>query len=104
MPKNILVLLASVLMLCAGVSQAREFGGMQFDEKRALPGATQTAQLNGIGALYTERLARTRDEVFALAGPKRVLKYFFIQEYRRAKRVMIHLCSCRTLIEQLTCR
>jgi len=89
----------STLLLCSGSLQAREFGGVQFADKMALPDTTKTVQLNGvgyrkkffikvyIGALYTERLARSRDEVVALDGPNRVLMHFVHEEVSSEKLV-----------------
>lgn len=93
------VLLMSILVFCSGATQAREFGGIEFAEMIALPDTTRTVQLNGvgyrkkffvkvyIGALYTERLARSRDEVIALKGPRRVLLHFLHDEVSREKLV-----------------
>ena len=58
------------LMLGSGSLQAREFDGVQFPDKIALPDTNKTVQLNGVGyrkkffikvymcALYTEKLDR----------------------------------------------
>jgi hypothetical protein len=89
----------SVLFFFGGSLQAREFAGMDFPDKIALPDTTKTVQLNGvgyrkkffikvyIGALYTERLARSRDDVMALNGPKRVLMHFVYDEVSSEKLV-----------------
>ncbi|MGD2054257.1 MAG: chalcone isomerase family protein [Gammaproteobacteria bacterium] len=89
----------SVLFLCSGAIQAREFDGVEFPDKIALPNTSKTVQLNGIGyrkkffikiyigALYTEKLARSRDEVIALDGPKRVLMHFVYDEVSSEKLV-----------------
>ena len=73
MYKIILAIVASVLVLSSNSLHAREFGGVQFQDKVALPDTTKTVQLNGegyrkkffvkvyIGALYTEKLARSSD-------------------------------------------
>jgi hypothetical protein len=87
----------SVLFLCSGAIQAREFDGIKLPDKIALPNTSKTVQLNGvgyrkkffikiyIGALYTEKLARSRDEVIALDGPKRVLMHFVYDEVSSEK-------------------
>jgi hypothetical protein len=89
----------SALFLFTGSIQAREFDGVEFPDKIALPNTTKTVQLNGvgyrkkffikvyIGALYTERLARSRDEVIAFDGPKRVLMHFVYDEVSSEKLV-----------------
>jgi len=99
MHKLVLAALASILLLCSSVIQAREFGDIQFPDKIALPNTSKTVQLNGvgyrkkffvkvyIGALYTERLARSRDEVIALDGPKRVWMHIVHDEVSREKLV-----------------
>ena len=91
--------MASVLVLSSHSLQAREFGGVQFADKMALPDTTKTVQLNGvgyrkkffikvyIGALYTEKLARSRDEVIAMDGPNRVLMHFLHEEVSQEKLV-----------------
>jgi len=99
MYKIIYAVVISALLLCAGSLQAREFGGIEFADKMALPDTVKTVQLNGIGyrkkffikvyigALYTERLARSRDEVVALDGPNRVLMHFLHEEVSSEKLV-----------------
>jgi hypothetical protein len=89
----------SMLLLLSGTIQARDFDGIMLADKIALPGATKTVQLNGvgyrkkffvkiyIGALYTEKLARSRDEVIALDGPRRVLMRFVYDEVSSEKLV-----------------
>ena len=84
MYKIIVAIVTSALLFASGTLQAREFGGIQFPDKVALPDTVKTVQLNGIGyrkkffikvyigALYTESLARSRDEVVALDGPNRI--------------------------------
>ena len=88
MYKIIFAIVVSVLVLSSNSLQAREFGGVQFADKVALPDTTKTVQLNGvgyrkkffikvyIGALYTEKLARSRDEVVAMDGASRVVMHF----------------------------
>ncbi len=99
MYKIIFTLVASVVLLSSGTLYARDFGGMEFPDKIALPGTTKTVQLNGIGyrkkffikvyigALYTERLARSRDEVMALDGPNRLQMYIVHDEISHDKLV-----------------
>jgi hypothetical protein len=89
----------SALCLVGGPIQAREFDGIEFPDKIALPNTSKTVQLNGvgyrkkffikvyIGALYTEKLARSRDDVIALDGPKRVLMHFVYDEVSSEKLV-----------------
>ena len=99
MYKIIVSIVTSALIFSTGSLQAREFGGIQFPDKMALPDTTKTVQLNGvgyrkkffikvyIGALYTEKLARSRDEVVALDGPNRVLMHFLHEEVSSEKLV-----------------
>jgi hypothetical protein len=99
MYKLVLASVTLVLLFCSGAIQAREFGDIQFPDKIALPDTNKTVQLNGvgyrkkffvkvyIGALYTERLARSRDEVMALDGPKRVWIHVVHDEVSREKLV-----------------
>ena len=99
MYRIIVSIVASALLITSGSLQAREFGGVQFPEKMALPDTTKTVQLNGvgyrkkffikvyIGALYTEKLARSRDEVIALNGPSRILMHFLHEEVSQEKLV-----------------
>jgi hypothetical protein len=99
MYKIIFAIVASVLVLSSNSLHAREFGGVQFADKVALPDTTKTVQLNGvgyrkkffikvyIGALYTEKLARSRDEVVAMDGPNRVLMHFLHEEVSQEKLV-----------------
>jgi hypothetical protein len=99
MHRIISVAVISALFLVGGPIQAREFDGIEFPDKIALPDTTKTVQLNGvgyrkkffikvyIGALYTEKLARSRDDVIALDGPKRVLMHFVYDEVSSEKLV-----------------
>lgn len=87
------------LMLGSGSLQAREFDGVQFPDKIALPDTNKTVQLNGVGyrkkffikvymgALYTEKLARSRDEVMAMQGPKRIIMHILHDEISQEKLV-----------------
>ena len=87
------------LLLCGNSVQAREFGGVEFTDKIALPHTTKTVQLNGvgyrkkffikvyIGALYTEKLARSRDDVIAMKGPRRIAMHIVHDEISREKLV-----------------
>ena len=99
MYKIIVALVISALFFSTGSLHAREFGGIQFPDKIALPDTAKTVQLNGvgyrkkffikvyIGALYTEKLARSRDEVVALDGPNRILMHFVHEEVSSEKLV-----------------
>jgi len=99
MYKIFFAIVASVLFMSSNSLQAREFGGVQFPDKVALPDTTKTVQLNGvgyrkkffvkvyIGALYTEKLARSRDEVVTMDGPNRLLMHFLHEEVSQEKLV-----------------
>ena len=99
MNRVFIVIVTSVLVFCSGSLQAREFGDINFPDKIALPDTNKTVQLNGvgyrkkffvkvyIGALYTERLARSRDEVVTMKGPNRVLMHFLHDEVSSEKLV-----------------
>ena len=77
--------------------QAREFNELKFPDKVTLAGTNTELQLNGvgmrtkfifdvyIGALYTKSAAKTRDEVQAQEGPKRVLMHFIHDEVEAEK-------------------
>jgi hypothetical protein len=89
----------SALFFASSPLQAREFGGVGFPDEVALPNTTKTVRLNGvgyrkkffikvyIGALYTEKLARSRDEVLAQDGPNRVVMHFLHEEVSSEKLV-----------------
>jgi len=95
----IIAIVTSALLFTGSTLQAREFGGVEFPDEVALPNTSKTVQLNGvgyrkkffikiyIGALYTEKLARSRDEVLALDGPNRVVMHFLHEEVSREKLV-----------------
>ena len=99
MYKLIFALVTSAVLLFSSNLHARDFGGMEFPDKIALPGTTKTVQLNGIGyrkkffikvyigALYTERLARSRNDVVALNGPNRVMMHIVHDEISNDKLV-----------------
>ena len=99
MYKIIFAILLPALLLGTGSLQAREFGGVDFPDKLALPGTSKTVQLNGvgyrkkffikvyIGALYTEKLARSRDDVMAMKGPRRIEMHIEHDEISREKLV-----------------
>jgi len=99
MYKIIIALVTSTLFFSTGSLQAREFGGIQFPDTIALPDTVKTVRLNGvgyrkkffvkvyIGALYTEKLTRSRDEVVALDGPNRVLMHIVHEEVDKEKLV-----------------
>ena len=87
------------LSFTAGAAQAREFGGVQFDDSITVPGTTVPLQLNGVGyrtrfffkiyiaALYTGHAVATRDDVIEQTGPKRVRMHFVYDEVEREKLV-----------------
>ena len=89
----------STVLLGTGTLQAREFGGVEFPDRIALPDTDRTVQLNGvgyrkkffvkvyIGALYTEKKARSRDEVIALKGPRRISMHILHDEVSKEKLV-----------------
>ena len=89
----------STMLFSSGSLQAREFGGVQLDDTLALPDTTKTVQLNGvgyrkkffikvyIGALYTEKLVKSRDDVMALKGPRRVAMHILHDEISQEKLV-----------------
>ena len=95
----IVAIVTSALLFSSSPLQAREFGGVEFPDEVALPNTTKTILLNGvgyrkkffikvyIGALYTEKLARSRDEVIAQDGPNRVVMYFLHEEIGSEKLV-----------------
>ena len=91
--KNILCAVLVCSSLALGLSaQARSFNDLKFPDKLTIGGTETQLQLNGvgmrtkfvfdvyIGALYTETAAKTRDEVQAQKGPKRVLMHFVYDE------------------------
>ncbi len=99
MYKIMIASMLSALVFCSGSLQAREFGGVQFPDKIALPDTSKTVQLNGvgyrkkffikayIGALYTEKLARSRDDVIAMKGPRRIVLHIVHDEISQEKLV-----------------
>lgn len=99
MHKIMIAIVLPALMLCSGPLQAREFDGVQFPDKLALPDTNKTVQLNGVGyrkkffikvymgALYTEKLARSRDDVIAMKGPKRIAMHILHDEISQEKLV-----------------
>ncbi len=99
MYKILTAIVLPALLFCSGSVQAAEFGGVAFPEKIALPDTTRTVQLNGvgfrkkffvkvyIGALYTEKLARSRDDVIAMEGPRRIAMHIVHDEISREKLV-----------------
>ena len=92
MSKIVFAIALSTMLLSSGSLHAREFGGVQLDDTLALPDTTKTVQLNGvgyrkkffikvyIGALYTEKLVRSRGDVMALKGPRRVVMHILHDE------------------------
>ena len=99
MYKIMLTIACSAILFFGGSVHAGEFGGVEFPDKLALPDTNRTVQLNGvgfrkkffikvyIGALYTERLARSRDDVMAMKGPRRVVMHIVHDEIERDKLV-----------------
>lgn len=99
MYKFMLLVAFSAVSLFSGSLQAREFGDFQFEDKLALPDTRKTVQLNGvgyrkkffvkvyIGALYTEKLARSRDDVIAMKGPRRIVMHIVHEEIDQEKLV-----------------
>ena len=99
MYKIMVSMMASALLICAGSLHAREFGGVEFADKFALPDTSKTVQLNGvgyrkkffikvyIGALYTEKLARSREDVVAMNGPNRIVMHILHDEISSKKLV-----------------
>lgn len=80
-------------------SYARQLDDVIFPDTVLLQGSDVKLQLNGmgyrtkfifkvyVGALYTEQVARSRDAVQALAGPKRVAMHMVYDEVERKKMV-----------------
>ena len=99
MQKMISVLLGIMLLTGTTALGAREFRDIEFQEQLVLPGTDQVLRLNGIGyrskffikvyigALYTEKQAKTRDAVQAQVGPRRLLMHFVYDEVEREKLV-----------------
>lgn len=92
-------LLLSGLLVFSFSAHSREFDDRQFPDNVTLSGTDTRLQLNGIGmrtkfvfdvyigALYTERSAKTRDDVQAQTGPKRILMHFVYDEVSAEKLV-----------------
>jgi len=99
MQKIIAVFMGLVLLTSTAMLGAREFREIEFPDKLVLPGTEQVIRLNGIGyrskffikvyigALYTERQAKSRDDVLAQTGPRRLLMHFVYDEVEREKLV-----------------
>jgi hypothetical protein len=99
MRNNCCILLAFLLALSSGATNAREFHDMRFADKVVIPGTQQALQLNGIGyrskfffkiyigALYTVTRAKTPEAVLSQTGPKRLLMHFVYSEVSREKLV-----------------
>jgi hypothetical protein len=99
MTKTIVNLLLSGLLIFSFTAHSREFDDRQFPDNVTLSGTDTRLQLNGIGmrtkfvfdvyigALYTERSAKTRDDVQAQTGPKRILMHFVYDEVSAEKLV-----------------
>jgi hypothetical protein len=99
MKNCIYVLTMACLMMFGASLHAREFNELKFPDKVTLADTGTQLQLNGIGmrtklffdiyigALYTKSAAKTRDEVQAQEGPKRVLMHFIYDEVGAEKLV-----------------
>ena len=97
MKHPVYVLIITGLIAFGAPLQAREFNDLKFPDKATLAGTNTELQLNGvgmrtkfifdvyIGALYTKSAAKTRDEVQAQEGPKRVLMHFIHDEVEAEK-------------------
>lgn len=97
MKNPLYILLVAGLIISGSPLHAREFNELMFPDKVTLAGTDTQLQLNGIGmrtkfvfdiyvgALYTEQAAKTRDEVQAQKGPKRVLMHFVYDEVSAEK-------------------
>lgn len=97
MKNCIYALIMAGLMVFGASLHAREFNDLKFPDKITLPDTDTQLQLNGvgmrtkfifdiyIGALYTTSAAKTRDEVQAQEGPKRVLMHFVYDEVEAEK-------------------
>jgi len=99
MKTTIVNLLLSGLLIFSFSAHSREFNDKQFPDHVTLGGTDVQLQLNGvgmrtkfvfdvyIGALYTEKTAKTRDDVLAQNGPNRVLMHFVYDEVSAEKLV-----------------
>jgi hypothetical protein len=97
MKNCIYALIVAGLMVSGTSLHAREFNNLKFPDEVTLAGTNTQLQLNGvgmrtkfifdvyIGALYTKSAAKTRDEVQAQEGPKRVLMHFVYDEVEAEK-------------------
>ena len=95
----IIKLLLSSLLIFSFSVHSVEFNDKQFPDNVTLSGTDVLLQLNGvgmrtkfvfdvyIGALYTEKSAKTRDEVLTQTGPNRVLMHFVYDEVTAEKLV-----------------
>jgi hypothetical protein len=78
-------------------ADARQLGDVTLPDKLALEGTGVELRLNGmgyrskfvfkiyVGGLYTEEAVKTRDEVQALQGPKRIVMHMVYDEVDRKK-------------------
>jgi hypothetical protein len=92
-------LLLSGLLVFSFSAHSREFNDQQFPDQITLGDTDVQLQLNGvgmrtkfifdvyIGALYTEKSAKTRDDVVAQTGPNRVQMHFVYDEVSDEKLV-----------------
>ena len=86
--KKITILMTACMLLVVFSAGAREFNDLQFPDQVAIGDSAYSLRLNGIGmrtkfvfdiyigALYTEKQVRTRDDVLAQGGANRVLMHF----------------------------
>ena len=86
-----------VLAVASNSVYARQLDDVVLDDNVTLSGTDVSLQLNGmgyrtkfvfdvyVGALYTQSKVSTRDEVQALAGPKRIVMHMVYDEVSREK-------------------
>ncbi len=97
MKHSVYLLIIAGLISFGAPLQAREFNDLKFPDKITLGGTNAELQLNGvgmrtkfvfdiyIGALYIKSPAKTREQVQAQEGPKRVLMHFVYGEVSAEK-------------------
>ncbi len=86
------ILMVALFIVIVTPAQARDYEGVAFPEQVTLDGTDEVLRLNGvgmrtkfifdiyIGALYTQSVATTREQVLDQAGPKRVHMHFLYDE------------------------
>lgn len=91
------VSIALIAVAFSSTAYARQLDDVTLADTVTLNGSDVTLQLNGmgyrtkfvfkiyVGALYTESKVKSRDEVQALKGPKRVLMHMVYDEVEREK-------------------